>query len=179
MIHARRSVTINRDRDEVYRYWRELDRLPTFMTHLDSVEQRDDRHSHWVAHAPAGKHVEWDAEIVEDRAGELIQWRSLDGSEVSNGGAVRFMDAPGDRGTEVHVDLHYDPPGGRLGATIAKVFGEEPAQQLRDDLRRFKQVMETGEVVVSEGSPDGAGEGALAERPARPSERSIHGEDDT
>ncbi len=176
MIHARRSVTINRDRDEVYRYWRDLDRLPTFMIHLDSVKQRDDRRSHWVANAPAGRHVEWDAEIVEDRPSELIQWQSTDGSDVPNGGAVRFVDAPGGRGTEVHVDLHYDPPGGRLGATIAKVFGEEPEQQLRDDLRRFKQVMEVGEVVLSDGSPDGAGEGALKERAAQPS-RDVDGEE--
>jgi uncharacterized membrane protein len=168
MIHARRSVTINRDRDEVYRFWRDFDRLPTFMIHLDSVQQQDERRSHWVARAPAGRHVEWDAEIVEDRPGELIQWRSLEGSEVSNGGAVRFVDAPGDRGTEVHVDLHYEPPGGRLGATLAKVFGEEPEQQLRDDLRRFKQMMEVGEVVVTDGSPDGVGEGALGERRAQP-----------
>jgi uncharacterized membrane protein len=178
MIHAQRSVTIKRNRDEVYRFWRDLDRLPTFMMHLESVRQQDGRRSHWVATAPAGRHVEWDAEIVEDRPGELIQWRSLEGSEVSNGGAVRFADAPGDRGTEVHVDLHYDPPGGRLGATIAKIFGEEPEQQLRDDLRRFKQVMEAGEVVLSEGSLDGAGEGGRAERPARPSAQSTTQSDD-
>ncbi|MGE0161083.1 MAG: SRPBCC family protein [Gemmatimonadales bacterium] len=167
MIRVRRSVTINRDRDEVYRYWRDLDHLPAFMIHLDSVQQRDARHSQWVAHAPAGGQVEWDAEIVEDRPGELIRWQSLDGSEVPNGGVVRFIEAPGDRGTEVHVDLQYDAPGGRLGAVIAKIFGEEPGQQLRDDLRRFKQVMEVGEVVISEGSPKGAGEGARGERPSR------------
>lgn len=166
MLHVAKSVTINRPRQEVYDFWRTLDRLPEFMIHLESVTTGPGGRSHWVAQAPGGS-VEWDAEITEDRPGELLSWQSIEGADVPNGGSVRFADAPADRGTELHVALHYDPPGGSAGALFAKLFGEEPGQQLRDDLRRFKQVMETGEVVRSDGSPAGAGEGAAAERPAQ------------
>ena len=166
MVHAAKSVTIKRPRREVYESWRAFDRFPEFMIHLESVTMRPDGRSHWVAKAPGGT-VEWDAEITEERPGELLSWQSVEGSEMPNGGSVRFADAPGDRGTEIRVDLRYDPPGGKAGAVFAKLFGEEPTQQLADDLRRFKQVMETGEVVRSEGSPDGAGEGATNERPAQ------------
>ena len=117
--------------------------------------------------------MEWDAEIIEDRPGDAILWRSLPGSDVPNGGLVSFTDAPGDRGTEVHVDIRYDPPGGTTVATIAKWLGSDPAQQVRDDLRRFKQVMETGEVVLSEGSLEGTGEGMLKERPAQAPAREV------
>jgi uncharacterized membrane protein len=166
MLYVAKSITINRPRQEVYDFWRALERLPEFMIHLESVTISRDGRSHWVAKAPGGT-VEWDAEITEDRPGELLSWQSVEGSDVPNGGSVRFADAPADRGTEIHVALHYDPPGGSAGAMVAKLFGEEPGQQLVDDLRRFKQVMETGEVVLSEGSPAGAGEGATNERPAQ------------
>ena len=154
-------------RAEVYQFWRQLERLPSFMIHLVSVTTTGDRRSHWVASAPGGTQVEWDAEIVAERENELLSWHSLDGSEIENEGSVSFKDAPADRGTEVRVELSYDAPGGQAGAALAKWFGEEPTQQLADDLRRFKQVMETGEVVLSEGSLLGAGEGATAERPAQ------------
>lgn len=167
MIHVTKSITIMKPRAEVYQFWRQLERLPSFMIHLKSVTEVGQTRSHWIAHAPGGTDVEWDAEIIAERATELLSWRSLDGSEIRNEGSVRFKDAPADRGTEVRVDLSYDAPGGAAGATIAKWFGEEPVQQLTDDLRRFKQVMETGEVVLSEGSLQGAGEGATAERPAQ------------
>ena len=166
MLHVAKSVTINRPRREVYDFWRAFDRFPEFMIHLESVTTRADGRSHWVAKAPGGS-VEWDAEITDDRPGEILSWESVAGSEIPNGGTVRFVDAPADRGTEIHVALHYDPPGGSAGAMVAKLFGEEPIQQLVDDLRRFKQVMETGEVVRSEGSLLGAGEGASNERPAQ------------
>lgn len=166
MLHAAKSVTINRPRQEVYEAWRAFDRFPAFMIHLESVTVGAGGRSHWVAKSVGGV-VEWDAEITEDRPGELLSWRSVEGSEIPNGGTVRFTDAPADRGTEIHVDLQYDPPGGAAGALVAKLFGEEPTQQLVDDLRRFKQVMETGEVVLSEGSLQGAGEGASNERPAQ------------
>jgi uncharacterized membrane protein len=172
MLHVIRSVTINRPRQEVYEFWRDLEHLPTFMIHLEAVTSSGNRRSHWVANAPTGR-VEWDAETIEDRPGEIIAWQSLDGSDVPNGGSVRFTDAPADRGTEVHVDLHYDPPAGRAGAIVATLFGEEPQQQLRDDLRRFKQVMETGEVVRSDGSPEGAGQGATKQRPAQAAEVAV------
>ncbi len=144
-----RSITINQTPDEVYRFWRNFENLPRFMEHLESVQVVDDRRSHWKASAPAGQSVEWDAEITEDRPGELIVWRSLGGADVSNSGRVRFVTAPGGRGTEVHVEVRYDPPGGKLGTVVAKLFGEEPGQQVDSDIRRFKQVMETGEVVLS------------------------------
>jgi len=165
-MHASKSVTINRPRDDVYKFWRDFENLPSFMQHLVSVTTSGDGRSRWVAKAPAGT-VEWTAELIEDRAGRLISWRSLPGSEISNEGSVRFADAPTDRGTEVRVELSYDAPGGSAGALVAKMFGEEPNQQLRDDLRRFKQVMETGEVVKSDGSLEGAGQGVLKQRPAQ------------
>jgi uncharacterized membrane protein len=148
-MHVKKAITVNRSPEELYRFWRDFQNLPRFMDHLDSVEVTDGR-SHWRAKAPAGRTVEWDAEIVEDRPNELIAWRSVDGADVPNSGVVRFKPAPGDRGTEVHVELTYEPPGGALGATIAKLFGEEPEQQVASDLRHFKQVMEAGEVVYSD-----------------------------
>jgi len=145
------SLTVRRTPEECYRTWRAFENLPRFMDHLISVEVIDERRSHWVAKAPAplGR-VEWDAEIIQDTPNELISWRSLRDADVDNAGSVRFRPAPGGRGTEVTVELNYEPPAGRLGIAIAKLLGEEPKQQLEDDLRRFKQIMETGEVVVSE-----------------------------
>lgn len=167
MIHVKKSVTLMKPRAEVYRFWRQLERLPSFMIHLESVTETSAIRSHWVANGPGGAQIEWDAEITGERENELLAWRSLPGSDVQNVGSVSFQDAPADRGTEVRVELMYDAPGGAAGAALAKWLGEEPAQQLADDLRRFKQVMETGEVVLSEGSLQGAGEGATAEQPAQ------------
>lgn len=147
-----KSVTINHPPEEVYRFWRDFQNLPRFMSHLESVQVTGENRSHWVAKAPAGTTVEWDAEITEDRPNELIAWRSLEGADVNNSGSVRFERAPGGRGTEVTVELQYDPPGGVIGASIARLFGEEPEQQIKGDLARFKQVMETGEVVRSDAS---------------------------
>jgi uncharacterized membrane protein len=140
------------------------------MIHLQSVTAVSATRSHWTAKAPGGTDVEWDADIIAERESDLLSWKSVDGSQIQNEGSVRFKDAPADRGTEVEVELSYDAPGGAMGATIAKWFGEEPSQQLTDDLRRFKQVMETGEVVLSEGSLQGTGEGMSAERPAQAAE---------
>ena len=122
------------------------------MRHLESVHITGEGNSHWVARGPAGTRVEWDATLIEDRPGELISWRSLPDSEVANAGTVRFNPAPGNRGTEVHVQLRYAPPAGKAGAMIAKLFGREPSQEVEGDLRRFKQVLETGEVVHSDAS---------------------------
>jgi len=167
MLHVSRSVTVRRPRDEVYQFWRRLENLPGFMRHVRAVTITNDRRSHWIVNAPAGQKLEWDAEIVDDRPGVRLSWRSLEGSDVRHEGVVVFRDAPADRGTEVEVDLRYDAPAGTVGAAIAKLFGEEPSQQIRDDLRRFKQVMEIGEVVLSEGSLEGTGEGPARERPAQ------------
>lgn len=168
MIQVKKSITLMKPRAEVYQFWRQLERLPSFMIHLSSVTGTSATRSHWVAKGPGGTTIEWDAEITAERENEELSWRSLGDSEVQNAGSVRFADAPADRGTEVRVELSYDAPGGAAGAAVAKWFGEEPSQQLTDDLRRFKQVMETGEVVLSAGSPQGAGEGASAERAAQP-----------
>ncbi|MEV4463576.1 SRPBCC family protein [Micromonospora echinofusca] len=163
------AVTVNRSPAEAYRFWRDLENLPRFMTHLESVRAEDLRRSHWTARGPAGRPVEWDAEIVDDQPNRSIAWRSLPGTRVPNAGRVRFVPAPGDRGTEVRVRLRYAPPAGALGRAVAKLFGEEPEQQVRDDLRRFKQVVETGEVVRSEGSPDGISvRQQVMQRPAQP-----------
>lgn len=158
-IHVEHSVTINKSPEELYRYWRNFTNLPQIMDHLESVTVQDDKRSHWVAKAPAGYRVEWDAEIINDEPNKIIAWRSLAAASVPNSGSVRFVAAPGDRGTEVHVVLDYIPPAGRVGWLVAKLFGEEPKQQVQEDLRRFKQVMETGEVPTIEGQPAGGGRG--------------------
>jgi len=151
-IHVDRSITVNRPPDEVYRFWHDFENLPLFMRHLEEVRSQGNGRSHWKAKAPGGTTVEWDAEIVEDIPNEAISWRSIDGGAVRNAGTVRFSPAPRGRGTEVRVHLDYEPPGGKVTAALAKLFREEPGQQVRDDLYAFKQVMETGEVLLSDAS---------------------------
>jgi uncharacterized membrane protein len=165
-VHAKASCIVNANPDEVYSFWRNFENLSRFMKHLDSVQDLGDGRSHWTAKGPAGTTVEWDATIIADVPGEVITWRSLEGSDVDNAGAVRFESAAGGRGTIVKVNLQYNPPAGVIGATVAKLFGEEPEQQLDDDLRRFKQVLEVGEVVVSDATL--LGTGYFAQRPAQP-----------
>jgi uncharacterized membrane protein len=151
-IAANAVITIARVPEEVYRFWRDLRNLPRFMAHLASIEPTDELCSRWTAIGPGGVKVEWDAEIVEDRFGEAIAWRSLPGADVDNSGVVRFVPAPGGRGTEIHVKLRYAAPGGRVGRAIAKLLGREPEQQVHGDLRRLKQVLETGGIVHSDAS---------------------------
>jgi uncharacterized membrane protein len=163
------SVTVQHSPQEVYRFWRDFENLPTFMLHLRSVTEDGGGRSHWEANAPLRRSVSWDAQLTGDEPGRRISWKSLPGSRVDNAGTVHFAAAPGDRGTEVKVVLHYDVPGGRAGRLVAKLLGEEPEQQVRDDLRRFKQVMETGRVVRSDGLPSGAdARHQAAQRPAQP-----------
>lgn len=145
-IHVQQAVTINKSPRELYRFWRDFTNLPRIMDHLESVTVEDGKRSHWRAKAPAGYSVEWDAEIINDEPDRVIAWRSLKNASVANAGSVRFIPAPGDRGTEVRVTLDYIPPAGRAGAILARLFGEEPSQQVRADLRRFKSVMERNEV---------------------------------
>lgn len=149
------TITINKPAGELYAFWRNFENLPRFMSHLLAVTDRGDGHSHWLAKGPAGTTVEWDAEIVEDRPDELVSWRSLPGSTVQNSGTVRFEPATGGRGTVVHVELHYRPPGGVVGATIAKLFGEAPEKQIPVDLMRVKQLLETGEIASTTGQSAG------------------------
>ncbi|WP_446219543.1 SRPBCC family protein [Micromonospora sp. IBHARD004] len=166
-VHA--AVTVNRSVEDAYRFWHDFENLPRFMHHLQSVRMTGDRRSRWTAKAPAGRRVVWDAEVVDDRPNERISWRSVPGAKVPNAGTVRFMRAAGGRGTEVRVQLGYRAPGGMLGARVAKLFGEDPQQQVCDDLRRFKQVIETGELVRSDGSPEGSTvQQQMKQRPARP-----------
>ncbi|AMK17371.1 MULTISPECIES: SRPBCC family protein [Sphingobium] len=142
------TVTINRPRAELFAYWRDLTQLPTFMENVEQVERLDDKRSRWVVKAPAGKTVEWISAITEERDGEVIAWASEDGADVPNSGRVDFRDAQGDRGTIVTATILYDPPAGIIGKVIAKMFQREPAIQARRDLRRFKQLMETGEIAT-------------------------------
>ncbi len=150
-----RSVTIDRPRQELYAFWRDLERLPLFMQNIKSVSVTDAVRSHWVVDAPAGKTVEWDSTITADEPGRLIAWRSEEGASVRNSGQVEFRDSPDGRGTVVTVTLTYDPPGGRIGKMIATLFQKEPKVQARQDLRRFKQLMETGEISTA-AAPDAA-----------------------
>jgi uncharacterized membrane protein len=165
------AVTVNRPVDEVFAFWRQLDRLPSFMANVQSVELVGPDRSHWRAVGPAGRALEWDAEITAERPGELIAWRSVPGSDVDASGEVRFRPAPGERGTEVVARMRYAAPGGRYGVAAARLLGESPPYQLREDLRRFKQVMETGSVVLSEGAPIGTSlTSQLRQSPAQPGE---------
>lgn len=140
---------------ELYDYWRRLENLPRILQHLERVTEQDNRRSHWVAKAPAGQTVEWDAEIINDVPGQVIAWRSLPGASVPNAGAVTFREAPAGRGTEIKVNLEYEPPLGKLGVAVARLLGEEPTVQVREDLRRYKALMETGELPVSENPGQG------------------------
>jgi uncharacterized membrane protein len=143
-----RTVTINRPRAELYAFWRNFANLPTFMDNVERIDVVSDAQSHWVVKAPAGKTVEWDAIITADKEGELIAWTSADGADVANSGRIEFGDA-GERGTVVSAIIAYDPPAGMIGKVVAKMFQREPAIQARRDLRRFKQLMETGEVATA------------------------------
>jgi uncharacterized membrane protein len=155
VVEVDKAMTIDKSPEDLYRFWYRFENLPRFMTRLGSVQRLDNKRSHWVAKAPLGMTAEWDAEITEERENELIAWHSLAGARIPNRGSVRFQSAPGGRGTEVHVTLAYAPPLGKLGATFAKLFGEEPGQQLSEDLRRLKWLMETGEIPTIEGQASG------------------------
>ncbi|HEY0320124.1 MAG TPA: SRPBCC family protein [Pyrinomonadaceae bacterium] len=163
---VKKSIIINRTPEEVYQFWRDLQNLPRFMNQLESVTETGDDSSHWVAKAPAGTIVEWDAVITEDRVNERIVWRSLEGADVDNSGSVEFETAPGGRGTIVRVEIEYNPPGGVIGEWIAKLTGDDPGQQAQEALRCLKQVLETGEVVLSDGTF--WDNGLLTQRPAQP-----------
>jgi uncharacterized membrane protein len=149
------TTTVTQSPDEVFNFWSRFDRFPSFMAHVDDVEMTGPRTSHWKVSAPFDREVEWDAETTDQVAGSRLSWRSTEGADVANSGEVRFVLAPDGASTEVHVTLRYDAPGEGLGKALAKYFGEDPSQHLDDDLRRFKQVIETGEVVRSDGAPWG------------------------
>ncbi len=154
-IRVERTMTVLKPVNEVYRFWRNFENLPRFMSHLKSVKTTGDRWSEWTARGPLGAKISWHAEITDERENQYIVWRSLPGSDVENTGSVQFREAPGNRGTEVTVALEYNPPAGKAGHAIATVFGESPTQQVREDLRHFKQLIEAGEIATTQGQPHG------------------------
>ena len=150
------SVTVNRAPVDVYRFWRDLDNLPKFMSHLEDVDATTDNRSRWIAKGPLGLRVEWEAELTADEPGKLIAWKSLPGADVDTAGSVHFTPSANGLSTEVRVSLKYDPPGGVVGSLVAKLFGEDPERQVREDLQRFKQIMESGH-----GQPTSLGAAAI------------------
>lgn len=161
-LRVRKRITVGRPADALYRFWRDFTNLPRFMDRVESVQVTGERRTHWKAKGPAGVSVEWDAEATDDRPNELIAWRSVEQSPFQHSGVVRFEAASAGRGTTVTVEMQYTPPGGTLTAAAAKLIGYAPEQQLQEDLRRFKQLMETGQVVLSESMLSGVGQPSRA-----------------
>ncbi len=186
-IEIERSVTVNKPRDEVYAFWRDLSNLPRFMRHLESVTESGaaggSGRSHWVAKAPL--QVEWDAEITAERPGELIGWRSLEGSDRAERGQRPLqVDAPGGKGTEVHVYLEYQPVGGPAGAAAAKLIKQVTLQQIRMDMGRFKAILEAEEAPTTEGQTSGReklkpGDQGVHERLAQRKDKVKHASDES
>jgi uncharacterized membrane protein len=156
-VHVRESIRLQVPVVEVYRFWRRLDNLPRFMTHLDSVTETSDSRSHWIAEGPGGLAVEWDAEIINEVENELLAWRSLPGSDVVTAGSVNFEGARDGRSTLVHVHMQYAPPAGKVGAFVASFFGGSPEQTIRENLQHFKHYLETGRPSSADVGPDSAG----------------------
>jgi uncharacterized membrane protein len=154
-VKLEKAITINHPPDEIYAFWRNLENLPRFMSHLQSVTQTSDGFSHWVIKTEKGKSLEWDARIIEDQPPRMISWQSLPGSDVDNAGSVWFTAAPGGRGTVVKVQIKYSPPGGKVGAAIAKIFGDSAEKQIASDLYQLKSLLEAGEIPTVEGQTHG------------------------
>jgi len=154
-LNLKESVTIARPVSEVFRFWKTLDNLPLFITHLEAVEALDDQRSRWTFRGPAGVTVRWDATVINEIEDKLIAWKSLPGADVVSAGSVSF--APARRGgTELTVSMQYSPPAGKVGAAVAWVMGRAPASELREDLRHLKNLLEAGEMPSTEGQPAGA-----------------------
>ena len=154
-VHVETSIAINKSPEELYAFWRDFKNLPIFMKNLESVTEMDRWNSHWVAKGLGGARVEWDAEVYNEEENKLIAWRSLENADVVNAGSVRFEKAPEGRGTYVRVTMNYNPPAGKLGATVAQLLGTEPLQLIKEDLRRLKQVLEAGEIATIAGQTSG------------------------
>ncbi|NJO43182.1 MAG: SRPBCC family protein [Cyanobacteria bacterium RU_5_0] len=154
-IKVEKTVTIDKPTAELYRFWRHFENLPRFTRHLKDVRVSNDKRSHWITSGLLDGTIEWDAEIIDDRPNELIAWKSVANADVDNAGSVQFKPAPGDRGTEVKVVTVYNPPAGVIGDAISKLFGENPKQQIGDDLARFKMLMEAGEIATNDGQLSG------------------------
>lgn len=156
-IKVDKSITINRTPAELYAYWRDFANLPRFMRHVESVEMIDEHRSRWKVLGPTGRVFQWDAEIVDDQPERLIGWHSLPGADIDSAGVVLFLPAPADRGTEVHVVMRYAAPSGKLGLTLARILGRDPATDVQEDLRCFKMMMEAGSAPTVQGQPQGNG----------------------
>jgi uncharacterized membrane protein len=154
-VRVQHAISVNRPIEECYRYWRNYENLPRFMKHLESVRELEGRRSHWVAEGPLSVRIEWDSEIIAEEANRFIAWKTLPGADVPQAGMVRFEEAPAGRGTIVRIEMTYGMPGGRAGAAVARLFGMEPTQLVKEDARRFKQIMETGEVPTTIGQSSG------------------------
>lgn len=163
---TRKTLIIDRSPEELYREWRNFEQLPRFMRQLVSVKETGSGRTHWIAQGPAGSVVEWDAEFLEDRPNQFIAWQALENSDVQHSGSVEFKPAPGNRGTIVSVEVTYTLPGGVVGNAVAKLLREDPGAQAQEALRCFKQIMEVGEVAVSDGTI--LDNGFLTQRPAQP-----------
>lgn len=159
-VAVKKAVTINKSQAELFSFWRNFENLPQFMNHLESVKNIDATNSHWVAKAPLGYTVEWDAQIIDEIFNEKISWRTKDGADIPSSGFVEFNPTT-ERGTEVVVHLWYEAPAGKLGALAAKIFGEEPSQQVEEDLRRLKSLMEAGLIMKTDGQPSGRTESKI------------------
>jgi len=147
------TITVNKPVAEVYRFWRQVENHPRFMTHLESVVSQGERHSHWMAKGPLHMPLTWDADLIEERPNTLLSWRSVPGADVDYMGTVRLRELPDGRGTEVRLRLEYAPPGGIAGVALAKLFKTLTVRQLKEDLRRFKQIIETGETPTTTHQP--------------------------
>ena len=180
VLEISKSVTINKPREEVYAFWRQLENLPQFMQHLESVAQQDDKRSHWVAKVSTGNKVtkllpavEWDADIVEEEQNSRLVWRSVPGATIDNSGEVRFVDAPGNRGTEVHATIKYRAPEGIVGEAVLKLLNPTLKQMVKEDIRRFKRLMEAGEIPTLAGQSSGRekeGESVYRKQPTQQKE---------
>jgi uncharacterized membrane protein len=171
-VQVRQSFTLNLPLDEVFAFWRRLRDFPQFMRHVESVEELDETRSRWVVRGPAGQKATWNAEIVEEDPGRVLAWRTVGDPDVRHGGRVEFRPATGGRGTVVSVRMAYEPPAGAAGRAVIALLGEDPETRIREDLRRFKQLAEAGEVPTTHGQPSGrADEDEIALRQPKPSKR--------
>jgi uncharacterized membrane protein len=154
-VHIETSVAIDKSAEELYAFWRDFKNLPLFMRNLESVTELSQTQSHWIAKGPGGSRIEWDAEIYTEKENELISWRSLEDADFVNAGSVRFQAGPEGHGTFVRVTMNYNPPAGKVGASLVQLFGAEPARLIKEDLRRLKQIMEAGELATIDGQTSG------------------------
>ena len=154
-VKIERTITVKRPAEELYAFWRDPSNVPRVLDFVESVEQLSDMRAHWRARGPGGKTIEWDAEIINDVPNQLLAWKSVGDADIPNAGSLHFRTAPNGRGTEVRIVFEYEPPAGHLGAWVAKLVKENPDTQVRDALRRFKQLAETGEIVTTEGQTSG------------------------